>query len=258
MKFGKINFVHYQEEVEELIEMYGEDADLCGLPILEEIADLHPSYKGKLDYAFKMWEQSVDPGVFGSLSDETCAVLQLYARDYKSGSDVFAEYERENIKTSIPLIQQHISSAVFLSDLQYFLDRTTYSHLGERVASHLSGVFGFELQTVSIPIIPHTISEEIKQDIKNRKEKTKNSTLTYVVHNPVTGLYKIGKTRNLKNRLNCLSSMSGVSLKLMHVFHSDMEHVLHRTFARYRVLGEWFNDVDGLIKKYILQHKEAA
>ncbi len=58
------------------------------------------------------------------------------------------------------------------------------------------------------------------------------------------GLYKIGKTTNLKARLLAIQAMNPFPLKVIHVIPSErygiVEKALHKIFSSKRLGGEWF------------------
>jgi len=68
------------------------------------------------------------------------------------------------------------------------------------------------------------------------------------------GLYKIGKTMNLAQRVAVLRQMIPLKIDLIHVIESNdchwAERMLHERFARSKVQGEWF-DLDSEDITYI-------
>lgn len=74
---------------------------------------------------------------------------------------------------------------------------------------------------------------------------------TYLIFDKLSGLTKIGKTRNIKARLSTLST-SNLNLGLIYVEQIDMEKQLHTLFKDKRVGKEWFDlkkeDVKGAIE----------
>jgi hypothetical protein len=58
-------------------------------------------------------------------------------------------------------------------------------------------------------------------------------------------LYKIGRTGNLKGRLNQLKTSNPFGFEVIHLIYSNdlatVEAALHLMFAESRVQGEWFN-----------------
>ena len=73
----------------------------------------------------------------------------------------------------------------------------------------------------------------------SRKERDENYK-TYLVLNQITKLYKIGKSVRVSERVNELSNSSGVSLKAIYVCDHDIEEMLHKKYAKFRKVGEWF------------------
>jgi len=81
---------------------------------------------------------------------------------------------------------------------------------------------------------------------------------TYVVRNPQSGLIKIGRTSNLKTRIQALQCGSGIPLQTLAFIPSDIEQELHFKFKDFRVHGEWFDDAQGLIALYAKQCQGVA
>lgn len=65
------------------------------------------------------------------------------------------------------------------------------------------------------------------------------SIYTYIMTDD-TGLYKIGRSSNIKGRLKQLS-IGNSSLKLLFYIEGDYEKELHDKFANKHVKGEWYN-----------------
>lgn len=88
---------------------------------------------------------------------------------------------------------------------------------------------------------------------------SKNCTVkTYFIKDPSTGLIKIGRSMNPRGRLSSIQCGSGVKLELIAIIDRDVERKLHKRFAEYRQVGEWFEDRDGLIAEYIRNSSEEA
>lgn len=60
----------------------------------------------------------------------------------------------------------------------------------------------------------------------------------------VTGLIKVGRSKNPQRRLRALEQSSGQRIKLLLVLdgRGADERLIHAALAEYRTLGEWFND----------------
>lgn len=73
---------------------------------------------------------------------------------------------------------------------------------------------------------------------------------TYLMHNPNSNLYKIGKSTNPEKRLIDIQGMAGNPLNLIYVIDRDVESELHTMFATQCHYSEWFTDEDGSIQAY--------
>lgn len=64
----------------------------------------------------------------------------------------------------------------------------------------------------------------------------------YFLRNPLTGLVKIGSTKDVERRVRELECASGMLLELVRVFpgEGDQEKELHVALDDCRGLGEWF------------------
>jgi len=88
---------------------------------------------------------------------------------------------------------------------------------------------------------------EIKwvKDIGKRPQKPTVRNLDWVVYvvSAGNGIYKIGRTNNLKSRLKALYYHSPIPLELIASFpcHPYGENALHQFFETKRDHGEWFN-----------------
>lgn len=82
------------------------------------------------------------------------------------------------------------------------------------------------------------------------KRKRAQMIKTYLVHNPNSGLYKIGKSINPEKRVVEIQGMAGNRLKLLYVINNDVERELHMKFATQCHYSEWFTDEGGSIQAY--------
>ena len=101
-------------------------------------------------------------------------------------------------------------------------------------------------------------SEELLEVIRSAAKETiearslyRTRVKTYFFRNEITGLIKIGKSASPKIRLNQIRGIVGAELSLIGVVDGDIEFDLHCKFKKYRQVGEWFEDRDGLIAEYI-------
>lgn len=72
-------------------------------------------------------------------------------------------------------------------------------------------------------------------------EKQDRPKVIYLLFDSHSGLYKIGKTKNLQARLNTLKT-ANAAISMVHSFDGfdSCELILHENFATKRVTGEWF------------------
>lgn len=63
---------------------------------------------------------------------------------------------------------------------------------------------------------------------------------TYIIYNPENQLFKIGRSKNLFNRLTNLKRDVSKDLKLIAYLDCDYEGQLHKHFNKKRKFGEWF------------------
>lgn len=110
-----------------------------------------------------------------------------------------------------------------------------------------------QLISVSYPFQPEKLLAgeiQIKIQYEQIAKLSEASTFSnrrgyiYVVRSGVSNLYKIGRTTNLKKRLQTLQTSCAVSLNVVKtLFCSDaiaLEKAAHSKFAHYRKTGEWF------------------
>ena len=74
----------------------------------------------------------------------------------------------------------------------------------------------------------------------------------YFFHNPLNNSIKIGRSKNVTQRLKTIQFQSGISeIELSIIHHNDgnLEPDLHRLFSKYRTIGEWFS-LEGTLKLY--------
>ena len=85
----------------------------------------------------------------------------------------------------------------------------------------------------------------------NKGKRYRKKKSTYFLHNPVTGLIKIGRSQAVRERVKSLETGSGVLLDILAVIDEDMEYELHRRFSHLRVQGEWFKDKNKEIATFV-------
>lgn len=102
----------------------------------------------------------------------------------------------------------------------------------------------YEILETGLTVL-RTEARLIKPDMENSIQKT------YFIKSKTSGLIKIGKSINPELRVKTIANTSGMVLELLHVINRNIENDLHKRFKKYRIQGEWFHDIDGLIEKYI-------
>jgi len=86
--------------------------------------------------------------------------------------------------------------------------------------------------------------EAIRENFPGYSSKTKKKQYVYLVHAILTNRYKIGRTTDLRSRMNQLAAGAPYKVNLVTYFETDNslqeESILHKKLASYRVHGEWF------------------
>jgi hypothetical protein len=79
--------------------------------------------------------------------------------------------------------------------------------------------------------------------LERRRRRRERPGCIYLLHNPHTGLVKIGYTQDLDKRKRDIEMMAGAELVLLGTKPGTMsdEKALHAEFASLRVIGEWFH-----------------
>lgn len=77
---------------------------------------------------------------------------------------------------------------------------------------------------------------------------------SYIIKDKNTGLYKIGKSNNPKNREKTLQAEKP-TYQLIKTFNKNWESHLHKKYKEQRLRGEWFN-LSKLQVEYICRHYE--
>jgi len=115
-----------------------------------------------------------------------------------------------------------------------------YPYIAAVMKFHLSALFYAEATLIPFYILTNKAAVARKDE----------STSTYIVRHPMTGLIKIGRTNDVPGRLKSLQTGAGAILATLAVIPSDVESKLHKKFAAFRRHGEWFEDVGGAISDY--------
>ena len=98
-----------------------------------------------------------------------------------------------------------------------------------------------DLKRMAKPYRIRTVDMRLMQE----QEKSGDVTWIYFMWNPVTDLYKIGRSTSPLRRCQELSSIAGVDLDLSFSFQEPphAEKVLHRALKPWRHAHEWFKAV---------------
>lgn len=79
-----------------------------------------------------------------------------------------------------------------------------------------------------------------KQTIKPQRVVKSTGFHTYIIHNPSTGLTKIGRSTHHIVRIRSIECILKTKLTIIHVQPGDYEKELHYRFHDHHVKGEWF------------------
>ena len=109
-----------------------------------------------------------------------------------------------------------------------------------------------EFGLIATGIDPKTGSSIYPSDNKPKIEKT------YIVKKRGTNEIKIGKTVDVEFRVKTLQNQSGCKLDILCVIEKNIENMLHKQFAEFRTVGEWFDDSKGLIAAFAAKQGGAA
>ena len=87
-----------------------------------------------------------------------------------------------------------------------------------------------------------------------KKENKIQTQKSYIIKDKNTGLYKIGKSNNPKNREKTLQAEKP-TYELIKIFNKNWETHLHKKYKQQRLRGEWFN-LSKIQIEYICRHYE--
>jgi hypothetical protein len=76
------------------------------------------------------------------------------------------------------------------------------------------------------------------------------TTKTYIIRKQGTCEVKIGRSMQVEKRIRNLETQSGANLEVLAVIPKNIESMLHRQFAEFRTVGEWFDDSKGFIAAF--------
>ena len=81
---------------------------------------------------------------------------------------------------------------------------------------------------------------------------------TYIIRKIGTTEVKIGKSIQVEKRIRTLKTQSGANLEVLAIIPKDIENMLHKQFAEFRTVGEWFYDSKGFIAAFAAKQGGAA
>jgi len=79
---------------------------------------------------------------------------------------------------------------------------------------------------------------------------------TYLIRNPENNFIKIGRSKNIDQRIVCLNSEFHSEMVLIASFNKDIESKLHLKYSKYRIFGEWFNFDDDTLLDIINENND--
>lgn len=93
------------------------------------------------------------------------------------------------------------------------------------------------------------MKNEVERALEAYQELGVTADVGYIyILKATNGLYKIGKTQNLNNRIKTIRTASPVKIEVYRVFqsteYSKIELHLHSLFSDFREIGEWFRLTD--------------
>lgn len=121
----------------------------------------------------------------------------------------------------------------------------------ERLGADMVNIFGIET-------IMKYFTHRAEADLKF--SKTVKDCKTYVLIDRISGFYKIGKTSDVRKRVQILSC-GNPNIELLLVIDSDVESELHNKFNNKLVKGEWYalshKDIDFIRRKWCEKYTPA-
>lgn len=128
--------------------------------------------------------------------------------------------------------------------LDHFLVVDDYGEVGIKITDETSNVICSLYRSIN------EMLSTVDDKMKNKNIREISYEKTYIMHDPITNLYKIGKSRNPKFREKTLCSQTP-QIFLFAVCNYNIEKELHKKYAHKRVRGEWFKLNNDDLKKII-------
>jgi hypothetical protein len=79
---------------------------------------------------------------------------------------------------------------------------------------------------------------------------------TYLIQNPENNFIKIGRSKNITQRILSLNSEFKTNMVLIASFNNDIESKLHLKYSKYRIFGEWFDFDNDTLLDIINEHNK--
>ena len=98
--------------------------------------------------------------------------------------------------------------------------------------------------------------KQSKKEREAARERINSMTRTYIIRRQGTCEVKIGKSMQVEKRIRTLQAQSGANLEILAVIPKNIESMLHKQFAEFRTVGEWFDDSKGFIAAFAAKHFE--
>jgi hypothetical protein len=97
-----------------------------------------------------------------------------------------------------------------------------------------------------------------ERDVINESKGKPRITKTYIVRKQGSKEVKIGRSVQVDKRIRTIETQSGYQLEVLAIIPKDIENMLHKQFAEFRTVGEWFDDSKGLIAAFAAKQGGAA
>lgn len=94
---------------------------------------------------------------------------------------------------------------------------------------------------------------DIQNIIPYKNTTVYNRWITYIMFDPSTGLYKIGRSGMVRTRLSKLSSKHP-GITLIATVNLNIERDLHIKYSEFRRHGEWFNLSESVVESIIIEN----
>lgn len=89
--------------------------------------------------------------------------------------------------------------------------------------------------------IPAALRRQIRSAQKIEEWRRQRTQIkTYALEALDIGFIKIGKSRDVKNRVGSLQTAMPCELRVLFIYERDIERELHGELAAHRARGEWF------------------